>query len=113
MDSTDLRSLEEELANLDPEDLRYLSQLIAEDAPAVQNVIRNALEEPIPEGVNKKLKTPLKPKPYQPTAPPRKRNRRQQLLRQFDPIQPNSIRNVADNQNEIMNLFEDTEFEGE
>ena len=113
MDSTDLRSLEEELANLDPEDLRYLSQLIAEDAPTVQKVIRNALEEPITEGVNKKLQNPLKPKSYQPIPPPRKRNRREQLLRQFDPIQPNNIRNVVDYQNEIMNLFEDTEFEGE
>ena len=33
MDEIDLRSLEEELANLDPEDLRYLSKLIAEDHP--------------------------------------------------------------------------------
>ena len=113
MDSTDLRSLEEELANLDPEDLRYLSQLIAEDAPTVQKVISNALEEPITEGVNKKIQNPLKPKSYQPIPPPRKRNRREQLLRQFDPIQPNTIRNVVDYQNEIMNLFEDTAFEGE
>ena len=56
---------------------------------------------------------PLQPKPYQPIAPPRKRNRRQQLLRQFDPIQPNNIRNVTDYQNEIQNLYEVTKFEGE
>ena len=58
MDKIDLRSLEEELANLDPEDLRYLSKLIAEDTPTIQNVINTLLEEPIPEGVNKKFKKP-------------------------------------------------------
>ena len=35
MDIVHPSSLEEDLANLDPEDLRYLSQLIAEDLPTV------------------------------------------------------------------------------
>ena len=119
MDSIDLRSLEEELANLDPEDLRFLSKFIAEYSPTIQRKINTLLEEPIPEGVNKKLKAPLKPKPYQPIAPPRKRNRRQkmieqfQLLRQFDPIHPQNIRNVADYQNEVEDKYKDETTEGE
>ena len=111
MDSIDLRSLEEELANLDPEDLRFLSKFIAEYSPTIQNVINTLLEEPIPEGVNKKLKAPLKPQPYSPIPPPRNRNKRP-YLRQFDPIQPNNIRNVTDYQNFILNFYEDTENKG-
>ena len=114
MDSTDLRSLEEELANLDPEDLRYLSKLIAEDTPTIQNAINTLLEEPIPEGVNKKLKTPLKPDKPKPTPPPRnrKRNRKETVLKIFDPIQPNKVKTVTDYQNEVMDLYHDTEYEG-
>ena len=110
MDKIDLKSLEEELAKLDPADLRYLSQLLVEDPPAVKRVIKNVLEEPIPETTQKRLKPPLQPKPFQPIPPPRNRNRRS--LSQFDPIPPNNVRNVTDYQNEILNLYEDTEFEG-
>ena len=114
MDSTDLRSLEEELANLDPEDLRYLSKLIAEDTPTIQNAINTLLEEPIPEGVNKKLKAPLKPLKPTPKPPPRnrKRNRKETILKIFDPIQPNKVKTVTDYQNEVLDLYHDTEYEG-
>ena len=112
-ENVDLKSLEQELAKIDPAELRHLSQLLSENVPAVKKIIRNVLEEPIPETTKKRLRPPLQPKPYQPTAPPRKRNRRQQLLRQFDPIQPNNVRNVTDYQNEILNLYEVTKFEGE
>ena len=84
----DFESLEEELAKIDPAELRYLSQLLSENAPAVKKIIQNVLETPISEETQKRLRPPLKPKPYQPIAPPRKRNRRQQLLRQFDPFPP-------------------------
>ena len=107
-----LEALEEELAKLDPADLRYLSQLISENAPAVKKMIKNVLEEPIPEQTKKQLKPPLQPKPFQPIPPPRNRNKRQPL-RQFDPIPLNNIRNVTDYQNEILNLYEATKFEGE
>ena len=90
-----LEALEEELAKLDPADLRYLSQLISENAPAVKKIIKNVLEEPIPEQTKKQLKPPLQPEPFQPIPPPRNRNKRQ-LLRQFDPIPPNNVRNVTD-----------------
>ena len=105
--------MEEELAKIDPAELRYLSQLLSENVPAVKKIIKNVLEEPISEEAQKRLKPPLQPKPFQPIPPPRNRNRRQQLLRQFDPFPPQNIRNVTDYQNEILNLYEVTRFEGE
>ena len=118
LENVDLESLEQELARIDPEELRYLSQLLSENVPAVKKIIRNVLEEPIPEETKKRLKPPLKPKPYQPIAPPRKRNRRQkiirqfELLRQFDPIHPQNIRNVADYQNEVVDKYKNETTEG-
>ena len=111
-ENVDIESLEEELAKIDPAELRYLSQLLSENVPAVKKIINNVLEEPIPETAQKQLKPPLQPKPFQPIPPPRNRNKRQ-LLRQFDPIPPNNVRNVTDYQNEILNLYEATKFEGE
>ena len=118
-ENVDLESLEQELAKIDPAELRHLSQLLSENVPAVKKIIKNVLVEPLTETRKQRYKPslrvlqPLQPKPYQPIAPPRKRNRGQQLLRQFDPIQPNNIRNVTDYQNEIQNLYEVTKFEGE
>ena len=87
MDEIDLETLEEELANLDPEDLRYLSKLIAEDTPTIRRVINTLLDEPIPEATKKKLKAPLKPLKPIPKPPPRnrKRNKKETLLKIFDP----------------------------
>ena len=110
--NVDIESLEEELAKIDPAELRYLSQLLSENVPAVKKIIKNVLEEPIPETAQKQLKPPLQPKPFQPIPPPRNRNKRQ-LLRHFDPIPPNNVRNVTDYQNEILNLYEVAKFEGE
>ena len=104
LENVDFESLEEELAKIDPADLRYLSQLLSKNVPAVKKIIKNVLEEPIPEAAQKRLKTPLQPKPYKPIPPPRNRNRRQQLLRQLDPFPPNNVRNVTDYQNEILNF---------
>ena len=118
LEDVDLESLEQELARIDPEVLRCLSQLLPENVPAVKKIIRNVLEEPIPEETKKRLKPPLKPKPYQPIAPPRKRNRRQKmirqfkLLREFDPLHPQNIRNVADYQNEVEDKYKDETTEG-
>ena len=113
MDEIDLESLEEELANLDPEDLRYLSKLIAEDTPTIQRVINTLLDEPIPEAAKKKLKAPLKPLKPIPKPPPRnrKRNRKETILKIFDPIPPNKVKTVTDYQNEVLDLYHDTEYE--
>ena len=67
-----LEALEEELAKLDPADLRYLSQLISENPPAVKKIIKNVLDESIPEEIQKRLKPPLQPKPYKPIPPQEK-----------------------------------------
>ena len=64
MDKIDLKSLEEELAKLDPADLQYLSQLLVEDPPAVKRVIKNVLEEPIPEATQEKIKIPITTKTF-------------------------------------------------
>ena len=120
LENVDLVSLEQELAKIDPAELRHLSQLLSENVPAVKKIIKNVLVEPLSETRQERFipplppLQPLQPKPYQPTAQPRKRGRKQQsLLRQFDPIQPNNVRNVTDYQNEILNLYEVAKFEGE
>ena len=105
-------NIEELLKELDPATLQALQQLIAEDAPAVRKIIQ---DEPISEKVEKSLDKPLLPKPFRPTAPPRKRRGRkiQEILRKFDPISRENIRNVTNYQNEILDLYDNTEHEGE
>jgi len=108
-------NIEELLKELDPTTLQVLEQLLAQDAPAVRKIIQNLLDEPISEKVEKSLDKPLLPKPLQPTAPPRKRRGRkiQEILRKFDPISRENIRNVTNYQNEILDLYDNTEHEGE
>ena len=53
LENVNLESLEEELAKLDPADLRYLSQLLSENPPTVKKIIKNVLEEPIPEAAQR------------------------------------------------------------
>ena len=108
-------NIEELLKELDPATLQALEQLLAEDAPAVRKTIQNILDEPISEKVEKSLDKPLIPKTFQPTAPPRKRRGRkiQEILRNFDPISRENIRNVTNYQDEILNLYDNTEYEGE
>ena len=104
-------NIEKILKELDPETLQALEQLFAEDAPAVRKTIKNILDEPISEKVEKK---PLIPKTYQPTAPPRRRGRKtQEILKKFDPIPREKIRNVTNYQNEILDLYDIAEYEGE
>ena len=112
MDDIDFKALEEELAKIDPAELRNLSQLLSENVPVVEKIIQNVLEEPISEETQKRLQPPLSPKPFQPITPPRNRNRRKELLRRFDPFPPQNIRNVTDYQNEILNLYDVARFEG-
>ena len=80
------RNIEKLLKELDPTTLQALEQLLAEDAPAVRKIIHNILDEPISEKVEKSLDKPLLPKPFQPTAPSRKRRGRkiQEILRKFN-----------------------------
>ena len=107
--------IEELLKKLDPATLQALDQELAKNVPAVRKTIHNILDEPISEKVEKSLDKPLLPKLFQPTAPPRKRRGRkiQEILRKFDPISRENIRNVTNYQNEILDLYDDTEQEGE
>ena len=108
-------NIEEFLKELEPATLQALEQLLAEDAPAVRKTIQNILDEPISEKVERSLDKPLLPKTFQPTAPPRKRRVRktQEILRKFDPISRETIRNVTNYQNEILDLYDTSEFKGE
>ena len=93
-------NIEEILKELGPANLQILEQLIAEDAPAVRKTIQNILVEPISEKVEKSLDKPLLPKSFQPIAPSRRRGRKtQEILRKFDPISRENIRNVTNYQN--------------
>ena len=56
MDYMDFEEWEDELAKIDPAELRKLFQL----PPVVQNV----LDEPISEETQKRLLPPLSPKPF-------------------------------------------------
>ena len=108
-------NIEELLKELDPTTLQALEQLLAEDAPAVRKIIHNILDEPISEKVEKSLDKHLLPKKFQPTAPPRNRRGRkiQEILRNFDPISRENIRNATNYQNEFLDLYDNTEYEGE
>ena len=108
-------NIEELLKELDPATLQALDQSLALDVPNVRKIIQNILDEPISEKVEKSLDKPLLPKPFQPTAPPRKRRGRktQEILRKFDPISRENIRNVSNYQNEILDLYDNTEHKGE
>ena len=96
-------NIEELLKDLDTATLQALDQSLAVDAPTGRKIIQNILDEP------------LLPKPFQPTAPPRKRRGRktQEILRKFDPISRENIRNVTNYLNEILDLYDNTEHEGE
>ena len=77
-------------AYTDQEMDEYIAQLLAEmQIPdPVQKVVRNILDESIPEAMKERLLIPLLPNKYRPTAPPRaKRGRRRKtLLEEFDPL---------------------------
>ena len=76
MDKIDLRSLEEELANLDPEDLRYLSQLLVEDPPAVQKGNKECVGRTNPRSRKEKIKSPIKTKTLQTNTAAKKQKKK-------------------------------------
>ena len=75
-------------------------------------VVQNMVDERIP--LDERLPEPLLPREYPPTSPPRQRRgrRRQELLREFEPIPRQNIRTVTDYQNEILDLYDDAEHKG-
>ena len=68
---------------------KYIEQILAEmPDSALHDVVRNILDEPIPEVVKRRLLRPLKPRKYRPIPPPRraKERKRKAIEEEFDPI---------------------------
>ena len=59
MDDIDFEALSEQLARIDPAELRYLLQLLPENAPVVKKIVQNALDEPISEDLRRRVYHPL------------------------------------------------------
>ena len=90
----------------------YIDQLLAEiqmSEPA-QKVVRNILDEPIPETVKGRLLKPLFPSKYRPVRPPPtwKDRESKAILGQFDTLPPQKVvRTIQDYQQEILEVFEE------
>ena len=91
----------------------YLEQILAEmPDSALQDVVRNILDEPIPEAVKRRLLRPLQPRKYRPVPLPRKakERKRKAIQEEFDPIPLQKVyRSVGDYQEELRGLFEEPE----
>ena len=89
----------------------YIEQLLAEmPDSALRNVVKNILDEPIPETVKRRLLKPLQPRKYRPIPPPRKAKarKRKAIQEEFDPIPSQKVlRSVDDYQNDLLGLFEE------
>ena len=90
---------------------KHIEQILAEmPGSTLHDVVRNILDEPIPEAVKRRLLKPLQPKKYRPTPPPRKAKarKRKAIQEEFDPIPSHKVlRSVEDYQNELQGLFEE------
>src|ERR1043165_9605661 len=66
---------------------QYIDQLLAEftGLPVLRKIIRNILDEPIPEATKRRLLKPLLPKPIPPVRKQRG-IKRKALLAEFDPL---------------------------
>ena len=86
----------------------YIEQLLAEiPDPTLHDVVKNILDEPIPEAVKERLLKPLKPGKYRPSPPPRKlkERKRKAIVRELDPNFPSkTLRTTADYQKEVLEL---------
>ena len=87
----------------------YIEQLLAEmPESTLHDVVKNILDEPIPEAVKGRLLKPLQPRKYRPSPPPRKakERKRKAIEEEFDPIPRHKVlRSVKDYQDEIQGLF--------
>ena len=73
----------------------YIGQLLAvmQIPEPAQKVVRNILDEPIPETMKRRLLKPLFPKQYGPPRPPStwKDREGKVILEQFDPLPPQKV----------------------
>ncbi|KAL9989202.1 hypothetical protein ACROYT_G003726 [Oculina patagonica] len=85
----------------------------------LREVVRNILDEPIPLEVQERLLKPLLSQKYHPKPPQRlrrkekKEQKRKNIQNEFDPFVPHENRVVTNYQNEILNLLDVAEYEGE
>ena len=88
---------------------KYIEQILAEMPDStLHDVVKNILDEPIPEAVKGRLLKPLQPRKYRPSPPPckAKERKRKAIEEEFDPIPRNKVlRSVKDYQDEILGLF--------
>ena len=80
------------LAEMTPEDEEYMRQLLADNQPTAGplcELVQNILDEPVPQRVKEWLPKPLSPR-KNPITPQRKKKeqKRLEILKTFDPIQP-------------------------
>ncbi|KAK3772394.1 hypothetical protein RRG08_031418 [Elysia crispata] len=91
----------------------YIEQILAEmPDSALRDVVRNILDEPIPEAVKRRLLRPLQPRKNRPIPLPRraKERKRKAIQEEFDPIPRQKVyRSVGDFQKELQSLFEEPE----
>ena len=80
----------------------YIEQILAEmPESALHDVVKNILDEPIPEAVKRRLLRPLQRRKYRPIPPPRraKERKRKAIEKEFDPILRHKVlRSVKDYQ---------------
>ncbi|KAK3782744.1 hypothetical protein RRG08_037743 [Elysia crispata] len=89
----------------------YIEQILAEMPDStLHDVVKNILDEPIPEAVKRRLLKPLQPRKYRPIPPPRraKERKRKSIQEEFDPTPSHKVlRSVKDYQDELQGLFEE------
>ena len=83
-----------------------LSELLAEpqDPLALRAVVRNILDEPIPEAIKRRLLKPLLPRPVAP-ARKRKAEKRKAVLQEFDPLYTATRRKLGTNPRDLLPLL--------
>ncbi len=91
----------------------YIEQILAEMPDStLHDVVRNILDEPIPEVVKGCLLKPLQPRKYRPSPAPRRKKaaKRKAVEEEFDPIPHHKVlRSVKDYQDEILGLLGEVE----
>ncbi|GFR91192.1 zinc finger protein-Y2 [Elysia marginata] len=85
-------------------------QFIDAEFDPLYRLVKDILDEPIPEAVKERLLKPLKPRKYRPIPPPRikKAAKRKSIEEEFDPLsRSKSLRTVKDYEDEILEVFKE------
>ena len=88
----------------------YIDWLLSSNQdPILQSVARNILDEPIPEATKERLLKPLLPLHPKPIPAPRKRKleKRQTVLREFDPLHDKTKAKLWVKRSQLLSLVTD------